>query len=156
MMDYFITCAAISICVWFASILLKNAPARISFYLLMFALLSWFVPWQLVPEAVTAKVPIDAWFDLAPIDLQSPVLSMPSANTAGQAGTASMLWSLQFSWAHLFGALLMVGVTVFLWRLYQYSAAIKSLNIKAIAGVFPASFTQAYPEIGRASCRERV
>ena len=42
MMDYFITCTAISIFVWLAVILLKNAPAKISFYLMMFALVSWF------------------------------------------------------------------------------------------------------------------
>ena len=145
MMDYFITCTAISICVWCASILLKNAPAKISFYLLMFALVSWFVPWQLIPDTVTAKVQVDSWFDLAPIDLQSPVLSTPTAQSLGQAKPASMLWSLQLSWAQLFGSLFVVGAAVFLRRLYQYFNAINSLNINVIKEHCPASNTQAYP-----------
>lgn len=145
MMDYFITCTAISICAWCASILLKNSPARISFYLLMFALLSWFVPWQLLPEAVTAKTQADAWFDLAPIDLQSAVLSTPTAKTAGQGEPASILWSWQLSWAQLFGSLFVVGAAVFLRRLYQYFNAINSLNVKVINEYCPTPNIQAYP-----------
>ncbi len=145
MMDYFITCAAMSICAWCASILLKNAPARISFYVMMFALLSWFVPWQLVPEAVTAKVQVDAWFDLAPIDLHSPVLTMPNLMTDGQALPVSTLWPVHFSWAHLFGLLFSVGACVFLWRIQQYLRAIQALQQDVMADKFQQTRTQAYP-----------
>lgn len=145
MMDYFITCTAISICAWFASILLKNAPARISFYLLMFALLSWFVPWQIVPDNGAIKVQVDAWFDLSPVDLQSSVLPTPTAKAAEQAESPSLLRSSHFTWAYLFGALFIVGGTIFLRRFHQYLKAINLLNKNVTPEKYPISCTQAYP-----------
>lgn len=145
MMDYFITCTAISICVWLASILLRNAPARISFYLLMFALLSWFVPWQLVPETVTTKMPVDIWFDLSPVDLQSPVLPTPTTTTGEQAESASIFRSSQFTWAHLLGSLFIVGSAMFLWQVFHYRKSINYLNKNAISENHQTKNSQSYP-----------
>jgi bla regulator protein BlaR1 len=145
MMDYFITCTAISIFVWLAVILLKNAPAKISFYLMMFALVSWFVPWQLLPESAPTAEQVDGWFELSPVDLQSPVLTMPNRATPGQTQVVSLLWSWHFTWAHLFGTLFAVGAAVFLRRLHQYLLAIKALNINIISEKSSALRIQAYP-----------
>ena len=135
MMDYFITCTAISIFVWLAVILLKNAPAKISFYLMMFALVSWFVPWQLLPESAPAAEQVDGWFELSPVDLQSPVLTMPNRATPGHPLSVSLQWSEQFTWANLFGTLFVVGAAIFLRRFWQYLNAINSMNKHAVTEV---------------------
>ena len=135
MMDYFITCTAISIFVWLAVILLKNAPAKISFYLMMFALVSWFVPWQLLPESAPVAEQVDGWFELSPVDLQSPVLTMPSRATPGHPLSVSLQWSEQFTWANLFGTLFVVGAAIFLRRFWQYLNAINSMNKHAVTEV---------------------
>ena len=46
MTDYLLTCTLISLCILLTVKGLKNAPARLNFYILMTALVCWFVPWQ--------------------------------------------------------------------------------------------------------------
>ena len=44
MTDYLLTCTLISLCILLTVKGLKNAPARLNFYILMTALACWFVP----------------------------------------------------------------------------------------------------------------
>jgi bla regulator protein BlaR1 len=132
MMDYLITCTTMSLTLWFASIFLKNAPARISFYLVLLALLSWFIPWQLIPDTFVAKVQLDAWLDLAPFSLQSQVVLTPAETTAGQIRAAQIPWLQQFSWWQLLASAFIVGSILFLLRFWRYQVTIKLLNKRAI------------------------
>jgi len=50
MMDYLLTNLLISICVLLTVQRLKNAPAALSFYLLIIALFCWLVPWHTVSQ----------------------------------------------------------------------------------------------------------
>ncbi|MBU1619080.1 MAG: peptidase M56 BlaR1 [Gammaproteobacteria bacterium] len=145
MMDYLITCTTISFSVWLASIFLKNAPARISFYLLMFALFSWFIPWQLIPDTFAAKVRVDAWLDMAPFSLQGPVISTQAEAGIGQIHAAQTHWLQQFTWEQLLTAAFFVGSVVFLLRLWKYQARIKLLNKSVIHCQSLTAAIQTYP-----------
>lgn len=145
MMDYLITCSIISICALLACIFLKNAPARISFYLLMLALLSWFIPWQLIPDTLSAKVQVDAWFDLTPISLQSSVIHAQANSSAQQLQASHIYWYQLFTWGHLFIAAFILGGTLFLFRLNNYLTTVKYLNEKAIYCQRLSLSSQAYP-----------
>lgn len=145
MIDYLITCTAISFSVWLASILLKNAPARISFYLLMFALFSWFIPWQLIPDTFAAKVQVDAWFDMAPFSLQGPVITTQAETGAGYIRAAEIHWLQQFTWSKLLMAVFVLSFALFLLRLWKYQATIKFLNENVIHCKNLLSASQAYP-----------
>ena len=50
MTDYLFTSTLISLCILLTVKRLKNAPARLNFYLLMIALACWFVPWQYLSQ----------------------------------------------------------------------------------------------------------
>lgn len=148
MMDYLITCTAISLSALLASILLKNAPARISFYLLVFALCSWLIPWQLVPDTLSDKVQLDSWFELTAIDLQSPVITAQQVSNARQTLQTQAPWYHQLTWGQLFAVtfvgLLLIGAGLFLLRLQSYLATIQRLNNKVIQGADPSSLGQGY------------
>ena len=73
MLDYLITCVAISLSALAAVWGLKQAPARVGFYLLMLALMSWFVPWQWLPDTALPEVSAEAWLLLGSVDLQTPL-----------------------------------------------------------------------------------
>lgn len=145
MMDYLITSTAMSISVLLACIFLRNAPARISFHLLMLGLMSWLIPWQLIPDIVAAKVYVDTWFDITFFNQQIPVSSTLAGTSAGQLQEVQIDWLQRFNWGQLFIAALIVGAGLFLLRLWKYQTTIKLLNKNVIhcENLSPAS--QAYP-----------
>lgn len=138
MLDYFFTCLAICGCVWLACHFLQNAPARVSFYLIILALLSWLVPWQLLPDSVSAAVPFDVRFDTLPLSLQSPMVSTFAAPAAQPAALGWLPWLSQFTWGHLLLTLLGLGVGLFIYRLWQYCRVLTALWQSAL----PAASTQ--------------
>lgn len=128
MMDYLITCTTISLSLWLATLFLKNAPARISFYLVMLALLSWFIPWQLIPDAFAAKVQLDEWIDFAPLSLQNQLVHTQAETTLSQLHAVQISWLQHFSWWQLLAATFIVGSLLFLFRFCRYQLTIKWLN----------------------------
>ncbi|MFT5838291.1 MAG: bla regulator protein BlaR1 [Flavobacteriales bacterium] len=50
MIDYLLTNILISVVALISYVSLVNSPARLKFYLLMFAVVSWLIPWQYLPS----------------------------------------------------------------------------------------------------------
>jgi len=126
MMDYLMTCVAISLCALAAVWGLKQAPARVGFYLLTFALLSWFVPWQLMPDTILPNTNADVFVLLNAVTLQTPLLA-PAASAMQSAPTESS-WFYLLTWGHLFAVLFSLGAALFAWRLLNYVRLINRLQ----------------------------
>ncbi len=150
MMDYLLTCLAISLCALAAVWRLKQAPARVGFYLLTMALLSWFIPWQLLPDSLLPNATVDAFLWLDVVTLQTPLLA-PAASVMQSAPT-EINWFYVLTWGHLFAVLFSLGTALFAWRLWSYVRLINRLQqsaelqeSSAIKGiVYPVKVTQLF------------
>lgn len=130
MLDYLITCVAISLSALAAVWGLQQAPARVGFYLLMMALLSWFVPWQWMPDTALPEESVEAWLLLDSVNLQTPLLAPTVTVTA--SSPAQNYWFQQLTWGHLAAALLITGLVLFAWRLFNYLLLINRLERSAM------------------------
>ncbi|MCT6700007.1 M56 family metallopeptidase [Rheinheimera sp. 4Y26] len=145
MMDYLITNLAISVSLLLAVLLLKSAPARVSFYLLMLALCSWFMPWQLMPGLFPGKMQLESFIGVDTIRVQTALLPLPTAETALQSGAAEPDWLMHLSWDWLATAALIPGVLLFLYRVWNYRSMLRQLQQDAIDEPHLSSLSQPYP-----------
>lgn len=130
MLDYLFTCVAISLSALAAVWGLKQAPARVGFYLLMLALMSWFVPWQWLPDTALPEVSADAWLILASVDLQTPLLAQ--AATVAASSSEQIRWFQLLTFGHLAAALFSTGLVLFAWRLFNYLLLVNRLERSAM------------------------
>lgn len=130
MMDYLLTCMTISLCALAAVWGLQQAPARVGFYLLTLALLSWFVPWQLMPDTILPNTNTDVFVLLNAVTLQTPLLT-PAASDM-QSAPMQMNWFYWLTWGHLFAVLFSLGGALFAWRLFSYVRLIHRLQQNSV------------------------
>lgn len=145
MMDYLITNLTISVSLLLAVWLLKNAPARISFYLLMLALCSWFMPWQLMPDFMPGEMQLDPFIGMEAINLQTALLPLQNTEAAIQSGTAEQHWLMQLTWGWLVIAAFIPGTLLFLYRLWNYQWMLRQLQQHAVDDQRLSSLSQPYP-----------
>ena len=128
MMDYLITCSLISISLWWASQGLRNAPARLRFYLLIGALISWLIPWHLVPAATAALGTLDIAIDLGSLSWQQLAVASPPPS----AGTAAIVTTEQapplLTLANAMIAMLSLGAVLFIRQLSHYRQILSQLH----------------------------
>lgn len=125
MVDYVVTCAVINVLVLLAVQGLKQAPARYSVWVLQLALLSWLVPWHVLP-ALHAN---PTWLlDAGDIKFSDPIIvSVPVAIPAAARDSLLVDWQV---W-HLAALVLSIGALLFCHRLYQYQRFIHGLKSNA-------------------------
>lgn len=134
MMDYVVTCVALNILALLAVQGLKQAPARYSVAVLKLALLSWLIPWQLLPALYSNP----QWvLDAGDIQLSDQIfVSMPAVTPTVAHDTLPIHW--QF-W-HIAVVLLGIGALLFCTRLYQYQRFINGLKKNACPYQHPAPY----------------
>jgi len=130
MTDYLLTCALISASALAATYYLENAPARLSFYVLITALLSWFVPWHTLSQLNVFSDSPGYVLDISKLNLQLeslyPLSKEPSITNPNEleplysdllpAASTVLVW------------LCFIGMGAFFLRLVIYYKLLKNLK----------------------------
>ncbi|MCL1038697.1 M56 family metallopeptidase [Shewanella submarina] len=127
-MDYIITNTVISLTVLGCLVWLKDAPARVGFYLLMSALLSWFVPWQLIPS-ITIFPPVDSSaLTIELFNISNPMTVLENRQSHPQTpGVTADNISYFTVWNALF-LVTAIGAMLFAFRLFHYFTLLSRLH----------------------------
>ncbi|WP_372762553.1 M56 family metallopeptidase [Pseudoalteromonas sp.] len=123
MMDYLLTCTLISLCVLLTLKGLKNAPARLNFYLLMITLVCWFVPWQYFSQLPFFEGTERYTLNVAQLIPEAKELTPNTAqiaNTGGELQSELSIWQSIPSLSTVFIVLVSTGFGLFLVRLSLY------------------------------------
>ena len=142
-MEYLLTNSLISLCVLLTVQRLKNAPAVLSFYLLIIALFSWLVPWHALSQlsyfSASSIYTIDVsefTFDIVPSNDASSTKSIVAEPQAG------------YQWPAIIDVLLWlctIGLSVFIWRIFAYREFIKHLHTHSTPSNHFDHISKAYP-----------
>lgn len=132
MMDYLITCLLISSVALIAVKGLHNAPARVSMFVLMGALLSWFVPWHLVPDFSVSSTKLQTTWLFNEVSLTDPIITVGEQASAEQTQSFTLAWYQALTWWHLFAGACVLGGVLFLNRVRQYVLLVNSLSKQAV------------------------
>lgn len=128
MMDYFVTCTIISVCCLLASLGMKSAPSRLNFYLLMLALIAWFVPWQYFSQLPFSEGVSAYTVNVAEFGLLNTFAAPKNTQIALSEGAISAPVSWLPSLNHIFIVLLFSGVCLFTLRVAMYVKLVKKLQ----------------------------
>ena len=131
MTDYLLTSVLISVCALATTYYLKSAPAKLSFYFLIIALLSWFVPWHTM-----SQLNIFADSSVYTLDVSKFTLELDSIQQPNEEPNATHTnvieqhnYSLLPSIKTVFVWLCGIGISVFVLRLVAYYKFIKNLSM---------------------------
>ncbi|MEH8019832.1 M56 family metallopeptidase [Rheinheimera metallidurans] len=125
-MDYIFTNCVISAIAFAVYRSLINAPARLRFYVVITALVAWFVPWNLVTILNLLAEPVapitSELFNLTQLMIAAGELQkMEEQFVAALPQTVTgMNWLSQFSVSSVFGLLTIVGTFIFATKVYAY------------------------------------
>ncbi|NMR24397.1 peptidase M56 BlaR1 [Pseudoalteromonas sp. NEC-BIFX-2020_015] len=130
MIDYFLTCTLISLCILLTSKGLKNAPARLNFYLFMIALLCWFIPWQYMSQLSLFEGASRYTFNVAQFSFNTNILTLNDTQTVATEGLPVFENTRDFtlSLSNIFMVLLCTGIALFTLRVVLYVNLLKNLH----------------------------
>jgi beta-lactamase regulating signal transducer with metallopeptidase domain len=136
-MDYLVTNCLITAISLLTYGLLKNAPARLRFYSVTIALISWFIPWQQVATVKvlsdTSKPFTNAMFSLPQFifygSAQSSPQNLPPLSIISPQSDGS--WLSMLSASNLWGLLVSVGLLLFVVKVYAYLRLMRDCRIHA-------------------------
>ena len=134
MIDYLITNLVISSIAIAVIYILSNAPARLRFYIAIFAVVSWFVPWNSVTTLPALSNPVSPFINEVSSNIQ--FLNFEYNLTALTSDSATLqtskisdgtynLWSL-VSLREVFSILLAFGLLLFIKTTLSYYVQIKT------------------------------
>ncbi|NQY64418.1 MAG: hypothetical protein HRT38_11915 [Alteromonadaceae bacterium] len=128
MIDYFITNLIICITAITSIYLLKGAPARLRFYVAIFAVIGWFIPWNVVSTLPMLSNPLSPYINEVSNNIQSLEFEYGlNTVTSTQSYIQSIisktndnnLWSL-LSFGSAFFILLSIGLFLFIKTIWNY------------------------------------
>lgn len=131
MNDYLLTCLLINIFVLIAIQGLKNAPARLSFALLIVGLLSWFMPWQLFSQMPLLTHEMHYSLNLASFTPQAEIAVTNQAAAHVSSHNANTFDFTLPAVATLFMFALWIGACLFIWRITHYLKFVQQLEKNA-------------------------
>ena len=133
MTDYLFTSTLISLCILLTVKGLKNAPARLNFYLLMITLACWFVPWQYLSQLSFFEGAERYTFNVAQIvpDIKVLIPEDLQTTTPNTLLSKQSIWDFVPSLNNIFIILLVSGCGLFLLRMGLYVKLIKTLYINS-------------------------
>lgn len=133
MTDYLLTCTLISLCILLTVKGLKNAPARLNFYILMIALACWFVPWQYFSQLPLFEGTNRYTFNVAQLipDVKALIPNAEQVATKDELQSDMGIWDLLPSLSNVFMVLVLAGFGLFLLRMGLYVKLIKNLYINS-------------------------
>ncbi|MDO6546260.1 M56 family metallopeptidase [Pseudoalteromonas carrageenovora] len=133
MTDYLLTCTLISLCILLTVKGLKNAPARLNFYILMTALACWFVPWQYFSQLPLFEGTNRYTFNVAQLipDVKALIPNAEQVATKDELQSDMDIWHLLPSLSNVFMVLVLAGFGLFLLRMGLYVKLIKNLYINS-------------------------
>ena len=133
MTDYLLTCTLISLCILLTVKGLKNAPARLNFYILMIALACWFVPWQYFSQLPLFEGTNRYTFNVAQLipDVKALIPNAEQVATKDELQSNISIWDLLPSLSNVFMVLVLAGFGLFLLRMGLYVKLIKNLYINS-------------------------
>ncbi|KKN62734.1 hypothetical protein LCGC14_0509070 [marine sediment metagenome] len=133
MTDYLLTCTLISLCILLTVKGLKNAPARLNFYILMTALACWFVPWQYFSQLPLFEGANRYTFNVAELipDVKALIPNAEQVATKDELQSDMGIWDLLPSLSNVFMVLVLAGFGLFLLRMGLYVKLIKNLYINS-------------------------
>lgn len=137
MMDYFVTCTIISVCCLFASLGMKSAPSRLNFYVIMLALIAWFVPWQYFSQLPLFESTSQYTVNVAEFSFLNTLIAPTDAQviTSESSIIAPVSWLPSLN--HIFSVLLFSGIGLFTLRVAMYVKLVK--NLKANSSLYSTS-----------------
>jgi len=133
MTDYLFTSTLISLCILLTVKGLKNAPARLNFYILMIALACWFIPWQYFSQLPLFEGANRYTFNVAQLIPDVKALIPNAEQVVIKDGLQSdmSIWDLLPSLSIVFMVLVLAGFGLFLLRMGLYVKLIKNLYINS-------------------------
>ena len=133
MTDYLLTCTLISLCILLTVKGLKNAPARLNFYILITALACWFVPWQYFSQLPLFEGTNRYTFNVAQLipDVKALIPNAEQVATKDELQSDMGIWDLLPSLSNVFMVLVLAGFGLFLLRMGLYVKLIKNLYINS-------------------------
>ncbi|WP_282114081.1 M56 family metallopeptidase [Pseudoalteromonas arctica] len=133
MTDYLLTCTLISLCILLTVKGLKNAPARLNFYILMIALACWFVPWQYFSQLPLFEGANRYTFNVAQLipDVKALIPNAEQVAIKDELQSDMVIWDLLPSLSNVFIVLVLAGFGLFLLRVGLYVKLIKNLYINS-------------------------
>ncbi|GAA63037.1 hypothetical protein P20311_0812 [Pseudoalteromonas sp. BSi20311] len=137
MMDYFVTCTIISVCCLLASLGMKSAPSRLNFYVIMLALIAWFVPWQYFSQLPLFESTSQYTVNVAEFSFLNTLIAPTDAQviTSESSIIAPVSWLPSLN--HIFSVLLFSGIGLFTLRVAMYVKLVK--NLKANSSLYSTS-----------------
>jgi len=128
MTDYLFTSTLISLCILLTVKGLKNAPARLNFYLLMIALACWFVPWQYLSQLSFFEGSERYTLNVGQIvpDIKVSIPDTLHTTIPNTLLDKKSMWDFVPSISNIFIILLVSGCGLFLLRMGLYVKLIKT------------------------------
>ena len=142
-MDYLLTNLLISICVLLTVQRLKNAPAALSFYLLIIALFCWLVPWHTV-----SQMGVFSTSSTYTIDVSELTFEILLFNDTASATSLAAKSQVNYQWPDIIDVFILlctVGLSVFIWRVFAYFKFIKHLHAHSTPSNQFDHISKAYP-----------
>ncbi|MDP2563688.1 M56 family metallopeptidase [Pseudoalteromonas marina] len=133
MTDYLLTCTLISLCILLTVKGLKNAPARLNFYILITALACWFVPWQYFSQLPLFEGANRYTFNVAQLipDVKALIPNAEQVVIKDELQSDMSIWDFLPSLSIVFMVLVLAGFGLFLLRMGLYVKLIKNLYINS-------------------------
>ncbi|MEI8654676.1 M56 family metallopeptidase [Pseudoalteromonas sp. Hal273] len=133
MTDYLLTCTLISLCILLTVKGLKNTPARLNFYILMTALVCWFVPWQYFSQLSLFEGANRYTFNVAQLipNVKALIPNAEQVATKDELQSDMSIWDLLPSLSNVFMVLVLAGFGLFSLRMSLYVKLIKNLYINS-------------------------
>ena len=133
MTDYLLTCTLISLFILLTVKGLKNAPARLNFYILMIALACWFVPWQYFSQLPLFEGANRYTFNVAQLipDVKALIPNAEQVVIKDELQSDMSIWDFLPSLSIVFMVLVLAGFGLFLLRMGLYVKLIKNLYINS-------------------------
>ena len=112
MTDYLLTCTLISLCILLTVKGLKNAPARLNFYILITALACWFVPWQYFSQLPLFEGTNRYTFNVAQLipDVKALIPNAEQVVIKDELQSDMSIWDLLPSLSNVFMVLVLAGL----------------------------------------------
>lgn len=131
MTDYILTNIIISVLALLLIKTLKNAPARLGFFIAITALAAWFMPWHLLPEVSISEQPSSSTLFLAELSLTDPIFNLDNLPSALPTAQTNTPWYHTFTWWHLGLVAAAIGIYLFARKVHHYIQLVKQLNKEA-------------------------
>lgn len=133
MTDYLLTCTLISLCILLTVKGLKNAPARLNFYILITALACWFVPWQYFSQLPLFEGANRYTFNVAQLipNVKALIPNAEQVVIKDELQSDMSIWDFLPSLSIVFMVLVLAGFGLFLLRMGLYVKLIKNLYINS-------------------------